>query len=67
MAGVAAYLLVNKLNASFAFSLMSRRLAGGSLNLTQQSLTNTSTDSHWLINLQPPVFFHSPVSSKGYG
>jgi len=66
MAGAAAYLLVNKLNASFPFFSMSRRLASGSLNLVQQFSANASADSHWSVDLRPSAFFHSPVSSS-YG
>ena len=64
---MAAYLFVNNPNASFAFSSISGRLAVGSLNLAQQLSANTSAASHWSHDLRPPVFFPSPVSSKGYG
>lgn len=56
-----AYLLVSKLKASFAFSSMSRRLAGGSLNLVQHSSANASADSHSPVDLRPPDFFHPPL------
>ena len=62
MAGAAAYLLVNKPNASFPFTSMSRRLVGGSVNLVQQSSANTSAVCHWSVDLRPPVIFYSPVS-----
>jgi hypothetical protein len=66
MAGAAAYLLVSRLKASFAFSSMPRKLVGGSLNFAQHSLANASADSHWLVNLRPPVFFifHPPIWSQ---
>lgn len=62
--GDAAYLLVSRLKALFAFSSILRKLVGGSSNLAQHSLANTSADSHWSVDLQPPVFFHPPVWSQ---
>ena len=61
-----SYLLVNNSNAPFALASMSWTLTTGSLNLSTQRSANLSAVSHWSVDLQPPVFFSSPVSFNGY-
>jgi hypothetical protein len=52
MAIAEAYLWINNVKASFAFSSMSSRLVTDSSNLARQVSANANAASHWSVNLQ---------------